>query len=203
MMRTRFYALVLLAIGSLATSCQKYQNPLTDKPSKDINTWLLGVWEYKDDTGKIYHAGVLPLTRDRYSIWCQEKGTAKPFEYETWISRVGDSKFLTMKSLQATKEAPAGTFSFLHYQVMDQLHVVIRALQMESPDDASSKTLRAEVRRKLKDDTLLSEDGSTWTRISDVYWPSQNDSAKPPLVPNRSPRGAEPDPLEVAPVDPE
>lgn len=197
-MRTSFYALALLAIVSLATGCQKYQNPLTDKPSKDINTWLLGVWEYKDDAGKTYQAGVLPISGARYSIWCQQKGTSKSVEYEAWISRVGNSKFLSLKSIKGTKDTPEGTFSFLHYQVIDQLHVVIRGLQMESPDETSSRALRAEVRSKLKDGTLLPAAGSTWTRISDVYWPSQSGPAGPPLVPTRFPQQGGPlDPLKV------
>jgi len=197
MMRTSFYALALLAIVSLATGCQKYLNPLTDKPTKDINTWLLGVWEYKNDAGKIYQVGVLPISGARYSIWCQQKDTSKSVEYEAWISRVGDSKFLTMKSVKGTKDTPEGTFSFLHYQVIDQVQVILRGLQLDSPDDASSKDLRKEVRTKLKARTLLPEVGTTWTRISDVYWPSQDDPAGPPLIPTRFPQGPPLDPLKV------
>lgn len=198
-MRTSFLALALLAILSLTNSCQLYQNPLTDRPSKDINTWLLGVWEYEDEAGKTYRIGVMPLTADRLTIWGREMGSSKTVKYEAWISRVGSSKFLSMKSLTSTKEIPEGTFVFLHYQVIDQTHVVARGLQLDSPEDASSKALRREVRAKLEDRTLLPDQGSTWTRISEVYWQAGEDPLAQPMIPPRFPPEPPLVPLEVAP----
>ena len=58
----------------------------------------------------------------------------------------------------------------LNYQVIDQNTVIIRPLQLDSPPDTSSYELRAEVRRRLKEGSLMPEEGARWTRTSEVYW---------------------------------
>ena len=40
----RIRALALLLLCTLLTGCY-FEHPLTGGPSKDINSWLLGVWE--------------------------------------------------------------------------------------------------------------------------------------------------------------
>jgi hypothetical protein len=172
-MRTNFRALALLLFSVLLTGCY-FDHPLTSAPSDDLNTWLLGVWESKDEKGRTLRAGVMPLTADRYTIWYRILGKrpqdTKEWRFEAWPSRVGNSTFLSLKCEKSAGDIPVGAFVFVHCQVLDQLHVITRPLQLDSGPSASSFELRKEVRAKLKDRTLLPEMGTVWTRIAEVYW---------------------------------
>ena len=75
----------------------------------------------------------------------------KVWESEGWISRIGYSRFLTLKCNTSSGEVPEGAFVFVNYQVIDQNTVVIRPLELDSPPESRSQELRAEVRRKLKE----------------------------------------------------
>lgn len=187
---TRLRAFALLLISAFLAGCY-FDHPLTDGPSKDINTWLLGVWEYKDDKGKVYRAGVTPLTGDRFNVWFRALGKrprdTKEWQFEAWISRVGRSSFLSLKCIKSDGEVPEGAFVFAHYQVIDQNHVMIRPLQLESSSDTTSYHLRAEVRQKLKDKALLPEVGTAWTRISEIYWQKGDEGGEQPFQPLRFP----------------
>jgi hypothetical protein len=191
--------LALLLFSALLTGCF-FDHPLTDKPSKNINTWLLGVWEYRDAKGKVYRAGVLPMTGSRYTVWFRALGKSsreiKEWQFEAWISRVGNSSFLTMKCLKTAGEVPEGAFVFAHYQVINQNNVQMRALQLDSSQDTSSYHLRSEVRVKMKEKTLLPQQGMLWTRVSEIYWPRDGDGEQP-FQPLRFPPGPPLIPLDV------
>lgn len=198
-MRMRFRALALLLFTALMAGCY-FEQPLTPGPSKDINTWLLGVWEYRDEKGKVYRAGVLPLTGDRMTVWFRAIGkqpkTTKEWQFEGWISRVGRSSFLTLKCLKSSGDVPEGGFVFAHYQVIDQLNMILRPLQLDATPETSSYHLRAEVRARLKDQSLLPQSGARWTRISEVYWPREGDDEQP-FQPLRFPAGPPAVPLNI------
>lgn len=175
----RLPALALLLISVLLTGCH-FDNPLSG-PSKDVNTWLLGVWEYKDlKAKKTYRAQVTPISDERYAVVLRELGktpkeTAKLWMFEGWISRVGGARFLNLHCKQsASKDIPVGSNVFVHYQVVDQSDVVIRPLQLDSAPDATSFQLRQEVRTKQKQGTLLPQIGTEWFRVSEVYWNKEN-----------------------------
>ena len=169
----RIRALALLFLCTLLGGCY-FDYPLTGGPLKDINTWLLGVWEHKDAKGRVYRARIVPLTGDRYFVSFQSGGRRarekKVWEFEGWISRIGYSRFLTLKCNTSSGEVPEGAFVFVNYQVIDQNTVVIRPLELDSPPESRSQELRAEVRRKLKEGSLLPAEGAGWKRISEVYW---------------------------------
>ena len=178
----RFCAPALVLLTLSLTGCF-FDNPLTGQPSKDINTWLLGGWEYKDETGKAFRATVLPLTGSRYTVWFHAPGKtakqARHWQFEAWISRVGASSFLTLECRKSGGEVPVDAFVFAHYQVIDQNHVIMRPLQLDSTPEITSYQLRTEVRRKLKDQSLLPATGTLWTRISEVYWQPGSDAEQP------------------------
>jgi len=199
-MRMRLRALALLLFSTLLAGCS-FDHPLTDGPSDDINTWLLGVWEHTDDEGKIYRAAVIPLTGDRFTIWFRVLGkkpqATKEWQFEAWISRVGRSSFLSLQCKKSAGEVAEEAFVFAHYQLIDQNNLILRTLQLDSTPDTTSFKLRAEVRAKLKDKTLYPEKGSAWTRISEVYWDLGN-NAEQPRQPLRFPLpGSEGDPSAI------
>lgn len=188
----RLCALVLAVATALLTGCF-FDQPLTSGPTKDLNTWLLGVWEYKDaKTEKVYRAAFVPLTGDRMSVWVRELGKrpkdTKEWQFEAWISRVGNSSFLTMQCLKSDGKIPEGAYVFAHYTVLSQNDVGIRPLVLDSPQSATSFELRKEVRRKLKDKTLYAQEApALWSRISEVYWQEGGDPTSQPTIPLRFP----------------
>jgi hypothetical protein len=191
-MRLRALALLLLCAG--LTACY-FDHPLTAQPSKDINTWLLGVWEHKDAKKRIYRARVVPLTGDRYFVNFQSGGprgrNKKVWEFEGWISRVGRGRFLSLKCNLSSGEVPEGAFVFANYQVIDQNNVILRPLQLNSTPDTLSNHLRAEVRERLKEGSLMPLEGAKWTRISEVYW-EPGYTGEQPFQPLRFPTPAPP-----------
>ena len=169
----RIRALAWLLLCTLLTGCF-FERPLTSGPSKDINSWLLGVWESKDSKGRDYRARVVPITGDRYFVRFQvlgrKKAPRKVWEFEGWISRVSYSRFLSLKCSVSSGDVPEGAFVFASYQVIDQNTVITRRLTLDSPPEATSQQLREEVRQRLKDNSLMPEEGLKWTRTSEVYW---------------------------------
>lgn len=183
-------ALALLLFTVLLAGCY-FDHPLTGSPSKDLNSWLLGVWEYKDDKGKVYHVQMAPLTASRYAVTFRALGKTprdtKLWTFEGWTSRVGNSLFLSLKCLSTSGDIPEGAYTFVHYQVIGQNEVIIRPLQLDMPPDSSSYQLRVQIRRQLKEKSLLPVQGAAWKRISEVYWQKEDEWAPQPTQPLRYP----------------
>jgi hypothetical protein len=189
-MISRSCAAALMAIiCSVLTGCF-YDHPLTDTPSKDINTWLLGVWEHTNDKGDLDRATVLPLTGARYTVWYESEpksGPKKQWRFEGWISRVGSAVFLTLRCDEGPGDIPQGSYVFLHYQLLNQNRIAIRQPQLDAAPDASSYQLRTDLRRKLKEKTLFkAEPAAIWKRVSEVYW-DPNSQEPQPFQPLRFP----------------
>jgi len=159
-------ALPLFAL--FLTGCW-FQNPLTPVGSENLNTWLLGEWRHKDKKGVVTRAVVSPVASDRYLVQATRGG--KSYEFEAWTSRVGNSVFLTLRSLRDSQNLPEGAHLFGHSQMLDQNTIRILPLRLQSPADASGFQLRKEIRARLKDGSLYAEgDHSDWERIGEVYW---------------------------------
>lgn len=170
--KARLFTLVAAAL--FCGGCY-FEKPLTERPSKAINTWLLGVWEHTEKEGQASSIRVTPLTGDRFSIKASIAGTtpmnSKKYEFEGWISHVGDTGFLTLRCQLSPGDIPVGTYVFLHTQLLDQNNIRLRQLQLDQPPSASSFELRKEVRKRLKDRSLYIADKTTdWRRVEEVIW---------------------------------
>ncbi len=178
----------VFAAVALLSGCY-FDQPLTGAPSKDINTWLLGVWESKDAEGKTSRVQVTPISRGRYFVQLALPGRnpkdVKKYEFEAWTSRVGDGNFLSLRCLVSPGDIPAGAHVFVHPQLLDQNHVRIRTLQLDSAPSATAFELRKEVRQKRKAGTLYNDAFSDWTRVKEVFW--STDGQDPTFTPLRSP----------------
>jgi hypothetical protein len=156
-----------------ATRRLLFRHPLTGGPFKDVNSWLLGVWEHKDARAGCIAQGS-SLSQGTLFRGFQSGGRKardkKVWEFEGWISRVAYTRFLSLKCNVSSGEVPEGGFVFVNYQVIDQNTVIIRPLQLDSPPETLSYDLRAEVRRRLKEGSLMPVEGATWKRVSEVYW---------------------------------
>jgi hypothetical protein len=145
-----------------------------------LNTWLLGEWELKEK-GSTSTAVVAPLSHDRYSVHVSvapKGGSGKrEYDFEAWSSRVGNSLFFTLRSLKNSANLPEGAYVFLHAQMIDQVTVRLRPLQLDSPESATGLELRKEVRSRLKQGTLYAEDSAKdWNRVAEIYWTKEGET---------------------------
>ena len=101
--------------------------------------------------------------------------------------------------MSARGEVPEGGFVFVNYQVIDQNTVIIRPLQLDSPPETLSYDLRAEVRRRLKEGSLMPVEGATWKRVSEIYW-EPGYTGEQPFQPLRFPPYSKP-PVKKAAED--
>lgn len=164
--------LALLFLPLLLAGCW-FQNPLTPDGSENLNTWLLGEWQHKDRNGAISRAVVTPVSGDLYRVQVSMagKGGRRDYDLEAWTSRVGNSVFLTLRSLKNSTNLPEGAHVFAHSQMLDQNTLRLRKIQLDSPADATSFELRKEIRSRLKEGSLFVEGAETdWKRIGEVYW---------------------------------
>lgn len=182
--------LTILAFAVVMMTGCYFDHPLTGSPSKDINTWLLGVWQSTDSKGRVSRAMVTPISRGRYGVELAIPGKSardiKRFMFEAWSSRVGDTTFLTLRCLESSGEIPTGAHAFVQIQLLDQNNVRIRLPILDSDPSASAFELRKEVRAKLKSKTLYDEEkSSNWKRIEEVFW--STDGTPPAFTPLRNP----------------
>jgi len=152
-----------------------FDHPLTAGPSRNINTWLLGVWQTQDDKGNELTATVLPKSASHCSVEIALKdaktGKKQTGLFDGFISRIDGYHFLSLKLLTASPEAgKIGSYAFAHYEMMSPNEVRIRIPDLEESTGASSFQLRQLVRKKLKDNTLYPRPALVWVRISEVYW---------------------------------
>ncbi len=197
----KFFVRLVPAVILLLTLAGCYfDHPLTGGPSKDVNTWLLGVWQSKDEKGRISRIMITPIDSDRYSIQLAVPGKmpreVKKYEFEAWPSRVGDSLFLSLQCLTSPGDIPTGAHVFTHVQLLDQNHARTRGLKLDSAPSTSSFELRKEVRKKLKDRTIFEGAPSVvWTRVEEVF--ISTDGSSPAFKPLRNPMGVVSDPEET------
>jgi hypothetical protein len=159
-------ALPLLAL--LLSGCW-FQNPLTPDGSENLNSWVLGEWRHKDKKGVVTRAVVSPISSDLYRV--QATQGSKQYEFEMWSSRVGNSVFLTLRSLRDSPNLPEGAYLFAHSQMLEQNAIRLRPLRLDSPPDSTGFQLRKEIRARLKDGSLYAEgEQADWERIGEVFW---------------------------------
>lgn len=186
----KFFArLIPSAFFALALAGCFFDHPLTVVPSKVINTWVLGVWESTDDKGRVSRAMVTPIKADRYAVQLTLPGKmpkeVKRYEFEAWPSKVGDTLFLSLRSLTSPGDLPTGSHVFAQLQLLDQNHLRAHGLKLDSPPSASSYELRKEVRSKLKNHSLYEGMPSVvWSRVGEVFW--STNGADPAFKPIRN-----------------
>lgn len=166
-----------------------FDHPLTSIPSKDLNTWLLGVWESRDAKGKVSSVVVTPINGDHYAVKFSTAGKTRQetirYDFEAWPSKVGDTLFLTLRCLKSPGDIPTESYVFAQVQLLDQSDIRTHGLNLDSPASASSYELRKEVRAKLKARSLYEGAPSVvWTRVAEVFWDTKGGD---PTFPLRNP----------------
>ena len=109
-------ALALLALLSLSLGGCLFDHPLTEYSSTNLDTRLLGVFEFKEaekpkpnqpptppgvDNSIIHRMAVLPLSANRYMIYYRDfsKKPAKVDKFIGWISRVDTNYYISFQDI--------------------------------------------------------------------------------------------------------
>ena len=197
-------SLLLLAAVLLLPGCLMFEEPISG-PSRSVNTWLLGVWEYPKPNGEILQAVVVPpnaghgflsslgvsQNNNHYLISFREltknRKVKSSRDVTAWISRIGLVSFLTVEV--------DGQYLPVHFQLLSPVEVRLRLPAWDEGSESMTPfELRKQVRRKFKEGTLLAKDGETWTKVSEIYWPRDSNVLDQPTD---QPLRSVPLPLEV------
>ncbi len=180
--RTTLACLAATALVSLSGCLTDF--PLTSTASTNIDTRLLGVFEYDqkpnrrrgealaDDEKKVtQRVAVLPRNGDEYLVYHRDfdKKPARTTVFVGWISRVDNDYYLTLEDV--TDDSPTrGKFTFLRYEWRWPGNFIVYAPDLKELENVSSYEMRQAVRARLKDDTMFPFEGTYWTKIARVWW---------------------------------
>jgi len=185
-------ALILLALLPLGLGGCLFDHPLTGFSSTNIDTRLLGVFEYKEappsdpkkptptptpspdavDHSIIHRLAVLPLGANRYQIYYRDfsKKPAQVDKFVGWISRVDSQYYVTFQD--QTEGSPTfGKYGFFRFQWQFPGDFTLYAPDLKDlAATTSSFQLRQEVRKRLKAGTLFPYTATFWKKIARVWW---------------------------------
>lgn len=184
-----FHLITLPLLAIFFISGCLYDAP-PSKPASQLDTWLLGQWITQDKSGRFFEAIVTPIDNTHYHVsFCdRDQQTVHPWEFEAWISRVGNLQFLTLRSLSADLSYH-DKYLFFHYELMTaeknpENGVGLRRIRICEPQlDTSalrldSYHLRQAITKKMEQGTLLLPSEaplgfSVWTRVGgNITWPA-------------------------------
>ncbi|MCX7713038.1 MAG: hypothetical protein N2035_05160 [Chthoniobacterales bacterium] len=165
--RFRLLARVFLAVFLLILGGCIYEVAPTP-PSRNINTWLLGRWEYKTQDGKTLTATLEPSSSSRYRLKIEERDSrgrvGEPKQHRAWISRIGGVKFLTVELTQANEKPK---YLLLAYQLLSPNRLRVIVVNVEHKNK-SSYSLRKAIRAAIRKGTLFSETGMVWQKTGEI-----------------------------------
>ncbi len=179
-------ALLLLALLTLSLGGCLFDHPLTEVSSTNIDTRLLGVFEFEQNktstsgsaqtTGAadivIHRVAVLPLDNSRYVIYYRDfsKKPAQVLKYTGWISRVDDAYYLTFRD-ENPGTPSQGKYGFFLFQWEYPGDIRLFTPDLSGLDVATSSfRIRQEVRKRLREGTLLPYDPTSWKKIARIWW---------------------------------
>jgi hypothetical protein len=187
-------ALLLLAALPLGLGGCLFDHPLTEVSSTNIDTRLLGVFEFregtknkkeanaaakkqdakpdadKDNDVEIHRLAVLPLSDSRYVIYYRDfsKKPAQTMKFIGWISRVDSSYYLTFHD-ETPGSQTYGKYGFFKFEWEFPGNFLLYAPDMKGLEQASSYQMRVGVRKRLKAGVLFPYEATYWQKISRVW----------------------------------
>jgi hypothetical protein len=184
-------ALLLLAALPLGLGGCLFDHPLTEVSSTNIDTRLLGVFEFKEGTKnrkeaaavakkrgarsednevEIHRVAILPFSDSRYVIYYRDfsKKPAQTSKFIGWISRVDSSYYLTFRD--ETPGSPTfGKYGFFKFEWEYPGNFLLYAPDMKDLEHASSYQMRVGVRKRLKAGVLFPYEATYWQKIARVW----------------------------------
>jgi hypothetical protein len=181
-------AAVLAALASLLLVGCLDDTPITATASTNIDTRLLGVFEYQERVKRaetdpaladgekppmiIHRAAILPRDADTYWIYYRNfsQSPAKVLRFIGWISRVDGDHYLSFQDDTAGSRT-LGKFSFVKFAWTFPGNFTISAPNMQGVEaGATPFDRRAIVRARLEEGTLFPYEATPWDKIARVYW---------------------------------
>lgn len=139
-------------------------------PSRTLNTWLLGVWEYRTAEGNTLRVTVAPASSHRYRLRIEEMGRdrkpSKSTDMQGWIARVGE---LNLLILEIPQEQGKSKYMVLAHQLLSPNRVRVVVVNVELKGQ-SAFALRQAIRRAIRKGELFRVDGMIWQRTGEVVW---------------------------------
>ncbi|HEY8904284.1 MAG TPA: hypothetical protein VIM48_11270 [Chthoniobacterales bacterium] len=220
------FALLLLALSTLGLGGCLFDHPLTGVSSANIDTRLLGVFEFHEaekgatptptpppgtdlsklpDHSIIHRVAVLPYGSlangtCRYVIYYRNfsKKPAQTLKFLGWISRVDSRYYLTIQDI--TEGSPTfGKYGFIAYVWEFPGNFRVYAPDMTGFESATSFQLRQAVRKKLKSDSLFPYKATYWEKIGRTWWDSKG-AMDGSAIPREFYDGAPKTPSDVKPA---
>jgi hypothetical protein len=178
--------LLLLALLPLGLGGCLFDKPLTEISSTNIDSRLLGVFEFREkekgeqrrgeaDDEKnvtIHRVAVLPADANRYTIYYRDfsKKPAQVSKYTGWISRVDDRYYLTFRD-ETEGSKTFGKYGFFGFSWQFPGDFLLYTPDMSNVETgASSYVQRVAVRKKLKAGALFPYEPTSWRKIARVWW---------------------------------
>ncbi len=186
-------AFALLIAAALALTGCLYDTPITAAASTNIDTRLLGVFEYQErvkrsevevaadeeEKPKIIHrVAILPRDEDTYWIYYRNFSVspAKVLRFIGWISRVDGDHYLSLQDDTADSKT-LGKFAFAKFVWSFPGNFTISAPNMQGVENATTpREMRDALRARLADDTLFPYEATPWDKIARVYWDREAES---------------------------
>lgn len=156
--------------------------PLTEISSRNINTRLLGVYQYietpKEEGGEAitHRVAVIPKDENRYRIFYrnESKKPVRVEEWEGWISIVDGTEYLSIKNVTAGSPL-FGKYTFLEFKWGYPYRVEIRFPNLDGYVMENSYQMRQAMRAQLKANALFPFAGSGWDGIARIFWDRTTD----------------------------
>jgi len=184
-------ALLLLAALPLGLGGCLFDHPLTEASSTNLDTRLLGVFEFREGTKnkkeanaaakkqdakpddsdvEIHRLAVLPLSDSRYVIYYRDfsKKPAQTLKFIGWISRVDSSYYLTFRD-ETPGSQTFGKYGFFKFEWEFPGNFLLYAPDMKGLETASSYQMRVGVRKRLKAGVLFPYEATYWQKIARVW----------------------------------
>lgn len=181
----RLIAAAFLAVVILPLAGCLYDSPLTAQASTNLDTRLLGVFEYKqsptapddatgDDRPKfiIHRVALIPRTEDTYWIFYRNFGEtpAKTLRFIGWISRVDQKYYLSIQD-DTAGSATFGKFSFVKFDWSFPGNFTVSSPNMQDLENVATPfEMRKGLRARLAEGTLFPYEATPWDKIARIYW---------------------------------
>lgn len=173
-------------LAVLALAGCLYDFPISG-PSTNIDTRLLGVFEYRQPVTLVVDGEEIPVEHihrmavvrqdvDRYTILYKNVATAPDtvLRFTGWISRLGEQYYVTFRD-DTPGSATFGKYGFVNYQWAWPHAVILEAPGLDPEAITSSFRLRQIARSMLRNESLFPFQPTRWDRIARVWWDMNSD----------------------------
>jgi hypothetical protein len=191
-MQRRLPALLAALTIAMSQSGCLYDSPLTSAPSTNIDTRLLGVFEFdenyderssrkrgeeageeeaREEKRKVMRVAILPLDEDHYRILYRDlsKKPLRTLEFRGWISRVDEDYYLTLED--TTEGSPTfGKYAWVKFGWRWPGDFYVSTPDIAGFENVTPYEMRKAVRLKRNGGTLFPFASTYWRKLDRIWW---------------------------------